>query len=330
MAKSALIIGGSGQIGRATAAALAGQGWQVTATHRDGPAPSMTDLAWLVFDRDEPGALARLTARGFDAVIDTVAFDDRHAGQLLEIQDDVGAFVVVSSASVYCDDRGRSLDEARGGGFPYLPEPIAETQATVTPGPETYSTRKVALEQALLQGARRPVVILRPCAIHGPGSRAPREWFFVKRILDGRTIAPLAFNGESRFHTSATANIAALVGVALRDPATAVLNAADPEALSARAIGEAISALYGGALKIAPFEGPPVDGVGSHPWCTPRPFVLDMTAAAALGYQPITDYLGAVGASARGAEASAAAGVAFAPYLATMFDYAGEDIFLSR
>ena len=110
----------------------------------------------------------------------------------MDLQTDVGTLIVISSASVYRDAEGRSLDEAASGGFPDLPVPIGEDQPTVSPGPQTYSTRKAALEQALLENSRRPVTILRPCAIHGEGSRHPREWWFVKRILDGRREVPLA------------------------------------------------------------------------------------------------------------------------------------------
>ena len=44
-------------------------------------------------------------------------------------------FVVISSSSVYRDEKGRTLDEAEKNGFPDLPEPIQETQPTVAPGP---------------------------------------------------------------------------------------------------------------------------------------------------------------------------------------------------
>jgi nucleoside-diphosphate-sugar epimerase len=141
-----------------------------------------------------------------------------------------GAFVVISSASIYRDVTGRTLDEARQNGFPDMPNPIPETQPTVDPGPTTYSTRKVALERRLLDHATVPVTILRPCAIHGPGSPLPREWWFVKRILDGREKVPLAYRGTSRFHTSSVINIAALVRTVLEVPGSRVLNIGDPDA----------------------------------------------------------------------------------------------------
>jgi nucleoside-diphosphate-sugar epimerase len=108
---------------------------------------------------------------------------DRQCGGCLNVQDSIGALVVVVSSSVYRDNEGRTLDEAAQNGFPEFPDPIAETHPTVTPGDATYSTRKVALEHLLLDEATIPVTVLRPAAIHGPGSIHPREWWFVKRRL---------------------------------------------------------------------------------------------------------------------------------------------------
>ncbi len=329
MAQTALIIGGSGQIGQAVAARLLAEGWNVRVGQRhpaDVPAGLISAGAQVIpLDRSQPDALGLAVAGGVDAVIDTVAYDGDHAAQLLRIQSNVGSLVVISSASVYADDKGRSLDEATSVGFPCFPDLIGEGQVTVPPGPLSYSTRKVALEQALLQAADVPVCILRPCAIYGPGSRGPREWWFVKRIRDGRPVIPLAFDGASRFHTSATVNIAALVEMVLRAPKTQILNIGDPMPLTAAQIGAAIATVYDYQGEIRTFPGPPRNGVGSHPWCLPRPIVVDMRAATALGYRPVATYRQAVGAACRSVEASRAKGLSFAPYLEAMFDYAAED-----
>ncbi|HEY1928567.1 MAG TPA: NAD-dependent epimerase/dehydratase family protein [Caulobacteraceae bacterium] len=329
MARTALIVGGSGQIGRAAARRLVDDGWRVVLAQRR-PVEAPPGCEALRLDRDESGALARAVGRGFDAVIDTVAFDESHARQLLEVEQDVGTLIVVSSASVYQDPRGRSLDEARETGFPVFPEPIREDHPTVEPGPQTYSTRKVALERTLIDGARCPVTILRPGAIHGPHSTHPREWFFVKRILDGRRRVPLAWSGRNRFHTSAAANIAALVSAVVAKPATRILHAADPEVLMAREIGAAIAQAMDAELELVPFEGPPRGGVGAHPWGVASPIVLDMSRAASLGYRPVGGYQDLVGEACRSAEVAAHAGTAFVPYLLSLFDYAAEDAWLSQ
>jgi nucleoside-diphosphate-sugar epimerase len=240
--------------------------------------------------------------------------------------------VVISSASVYRDATGRTLDESRANGFPELPEPIPETHPTVDPGPATYSTHKVALERRLLDHAHVPVTVLRPCAIHGPGSIHPREWWFIKRMLDGRRAIPLAYKGESRFHTSSVLNIAALVQTVMERPGTRVLNAADPGALSVAEIGAAISAhlAYAGTLVPIVTDGYPAP-VGATPWSVPRPFILDTQAALALGYEPEVSYEQAVGATCDWI-VQAAAGrdwhevfPVLSSYPRDLFDYAAED-----
>lgn len=332
MARRALIVGGSGQIGRAVCRRLVGDGWSVTAAQKRPervPAELTADgVMTIALDREAPGALAKAVGGGFDAVIDTVAYDEGHARQLLAIESDVGALVVISSGSVCCDEAGRTLDEAATHGFPDFPVPIPEDQPMVAPGPATYSTRKAALETALLQGSRRPVTILRPFAIHGEGSDHVREGWFVRRILDGRRRIPLAYAGGSRFHTTATANLAELVSVALDQPATRVLNAADPQALNVLQIGQVIAHHFGADVEFVTFDGPPRGGVGATPWSVPAPIVADLSRAEALGYRPVGAYEQTVAAACRAAEAMVAAGEPFIPYIEAMFDYAAEDRFL--
>jgi nucleoside-diphosphate-sugar epimerase len=324
-----LILGG-GQIGRASALAFRDEGWRVTlAQRRPGAEAVLAGVDRLAMDRDRPGATAKALGSGVDLLIDTIAYDETHAGDLLGVRDRVGALAVISSASVYRDAEGRTLDEAARTGFPHLPTPIEERQPTVAPGPGTYSTRKVALEAALLENEPPPLAILRPGAVHGPGSRHPREWFFIKRLRDGRREVPLAFDGASRFHTTAAANIAAFLLVWAAAPRTGVFNIADPEALSVRSIGEAIGRVHDYEWRFHPFEGAPVRKVGAHPWCVARPVILSTAKAAALGYRPAVAYADALAQTCRSAEAMAAAGVPFPPYLAELFDYRAEDAWLA-
>lgn len=289
MPRTLVVIGGAGQIGRQVAKTFLEAGWRVTMVRRGAgealpPHPLLTTI---VGDRDDPATLDRAVGTGVDAVIDVVAVTREHARQLLAVQSRVGVFAVVSSAGVYCDDAGRTLGEP---GFSGLPVPVRETHPAVSPGTHGYAARKAAVEQTLLQEMTAPVTIVRPAAVYGPGSSLPREWWVLKRLLDGRKVIPLAFAGESRFHTSATANLAALLRAAVERPGTRILNAVDPSAPTAVEIGEAIAAAAGFAPRFLRLPGPPVDGVGASPWSLAHPFVLDMSAAGALGYQPATTY----------------------------------------
>ena len=336
MPRHAFILGGTGQIGLAVGAALIAAGWRITIAHR-GRRPVPQGLAKcgaqiVTLDRDTPGALAEALTDGADALIDVTAFGHQHARQLLEVQRGIGALVVVSSASVYRDAAGRTLDEATQNGFPHFPEPITEAQPTVKPGDATYSTRKVALEQVLMDEATVPVIVLRPGAIHGPGSIHPREWWVVKRILDGRKAIPLARGGGDRFHTTCTLNIAAATRAALETPSSRILNIADPTALNVTEITAAIAAhlCYDGEIvKLA--HGATPAHVGRTPWSTPRPIVLDTAAALAMGYAPVTTYAAAVGATCDDLVARSEGKdwrtvfPALAAYPFAQFDYEAED-----
>jgi nucleoside-diphosphate-sugar epimerase len=338
MGRHAFIIGGTGQLGSAIAAELIAHGWTVTLSHR-GERPIPAQLAAsaarpVTLDREDSNALMSALRMGADAVIDTVAYTSLHADQLLAIQSSVGAFIVISSASVYRDAVGRTLDEAYSDGFPELPEPITEAQPTVEPSPETYSTRKVALERRLLDNAKRPVTILRPCAIHGPYSVHPREWWFVKRMRDGRKVIPLAYGGRSRFHTSAAVNVAALTRTALENPGARILNAADPSAPTVTEIGRAIAKhldYHGTFLPVDDDSYPPT--IGANPWSVPRPFVVDTSAAAALGYVPRGAYADTIGPACDWLVRVAPtdwrkAFPVLANYAVDHFDYEAEDAYL--
>jgi nucleoside-diphosphate-sugar epimerase len=261
---------------------------------RGSPAPpGLEDVPLVHLDRAEKGAL--LPANGFDLLVDVVPFELAHAEQLLEL--DVGGIVAISSASVYADDQGRTLDEAEAADdFPEFPGPIPETQPTVAPGDATYSTKKAALEQRLLENGRIPATIVRPCAIYGPGDLMAREWFFVKRALDGRPYVVLTMRGANLFHTTASANIGELVRLIAAKRATGVFNCGDPDPPTVLEMSRRISAAVGHEWTEVLLPRPEGRGtVGNTPWSAPKPFVVDMSAAASeLGYEPVTTWNDAI------------------------------------
>ena len=296
MAKTAFLLGGSGQTGRALAPRLVDRGWNVTVASR-GERPvsdELRDQARIVqLDREDDEALRSALGDGMDVLVDFVAFGASHAKQLLAHAGSIGSLIVLSSSSVYADEKGRTLDEATGpADFPELPVPISERQRTVEPSDATYSTKKVAIERRLLAQDHVPATIVRPGAIHGPGGILAREWYFVKRALDGRKYIPLADRGAGRFQTTSTKNLAELLLLAAERPGTRVLNCGDPDPLTvleiARAVAEAMEVDWAEVL----LANPAADGeIGMTPWSVPRPFALDMTEAeVVLGYRPVTTY----------------------------------------
>jgi nucleoside-diphosphate-sugar epimerase len=336
MTRRAFVVGGTGQIGHAVARRLLRAGWEVDLAGRtDRPVPEGARLVRV--DRDLT-PLVDVVGEA-DVVVDAIAYERAHAEQLLALTGRVGSVVVVSSASVYADAAGRTLDEATGpADFPDLPGPTRERQRTVASGDGTYSTKKVAVERALLDGDALRATVIRPCAVHGPHSALPRELYFVKRILDGRRFVPLAYGGASRFHTTSVDNLAELVWLCAERPGRRVLNCGDPDPPRVLDIARTIAAIFEHEWVEVLLPGPPAPGrVGATPWSVPKPFVVDTTAAEIdLAYRPVTTYERAVRATCEWlVEATRERdwrdvlpdwAVA---YLADRFDYAAEDEYLA-
>lgn len=315
-------IVGAGQIGYAAAQAFARAGWRVEVRARHRPAWSVDGMDFRAYVK------GTTIAPRADVVLDTIAFDAEDAGRY--DPDRVGRIIVISSASVYRDAAGRTLDEAAANGFPDFPRPIAENQATVSPGPATYSTRKIAMEAATRGRFDDKAVILRPCAIHGAWTRHPREWWFVKRLLDGRTAIPLAYNGTNRFQTTSASMIAEAACAIAQMDVGGTFNVADEDSPTVAQIGHVIAAALGRACDFVPLPGDPLGSVGRTPWSIPAPMVLDTGAVRrSLSLEP-GRYADRIPAAVAWLERQApknwrAAFPQLAAYPFDLFDYAAED-----
>ena len=333
--RTAFLLGGTGQIGRAAGRRLVEHDWSVTVGSRSGSLPDgLAELGSKAMrvDRTMPGELESAVGDGVDLLVDVVAFTRAHAEQVNGLAGRVGSVVAISSASVYADEAGLTLDEATSvETFPRLPVPIAESQRTVEPSDATYSTEKRALELALLDGPLDATVV-RPCAIHGPGSELPRELYFVKRVLDGRRAVVLVSNGASRFHTTSVDNLAELIRLAAERPASRVLNCGDPEPPSVLEIGRAVGEAMGHVFEEVLVPEPAYERRElSNPWAVPVPLVVDMSAAERdIGYRPVTTYAEAVRATCAWLAEEAPRRDWTGTYLGKYFDYAAEDVLLQR
>jgi nucleoside-diphosphate-sugar epimerase len=352
----AVIVGGTGAIGRAAARRLLARGWSVELTGRD-PARMPRDITaaggrFIAADTRGAVRLRAAFGDGADLLVDCVCFTAEDAAGLLLLARDTASTVLISSKAVYVDGAGHHSNSPVD---PDFGSPVREDQPTVAPGygdyrsPEGYPAGKVAAEQVLLDSGV-PVTVLRPSKIHGPGSRQPREWVFVKRVLDRRPVLFLAHRGAGVDHPTAAANIAALIELAAARPGPRVLNAADPDAPSALEISRVVArhlghtwdevllddqqAAPGQLIRGQPAPGQPA--LGRHPWDRRHPFVLDMTAAARLGYTPAGDYAATVTAAVdwlvAAAQGGEDAGLVPGPgdgYFAPLLDYRGEDNWLA-
>ena len=242
------MLGGTGQVGSAAALRLACAGWDVTSSGR-AAARFPQDLRdagvrFVQSDRYAAEDLRQLLHEGADVVVDCVGYTAEHVRMLLPAQQSIGSLVFISSKAVYVDDHGRHSNSAEP---PEFAAAVTEEQPTMTPSdidynsPAGYGANKVAAEHVLLDSGMA-VSVLRPSRIHGIGGTRPREWVFVKRVLDGRRYLLLARGGRGINHPTAALNLAALVEFCAARPGTRILNSADPDAPDGLAISRAIAA----------------------------------------------------------------------------------------
>ncbi|HEU4682679.1 MAG TPA: SDR family oxidoreductase, partial [Gemmatimonadales bacterium] len=288
-------------------------------------------------ERDQPDQLLGAIGAGADLLVDCICYTATDARRLLPLMSEARSTVMISSKAVYVDDHG---NHSNSESAPRFDRPIPETQPTMAPGEGDHTTRegygagKVAAEQVLLDSGL-PVSVLRPSKIHGVGASRPREWVFVKRVLDGRPAVFLANRGAGVDHTTAAVNIAALIETVAVFPGRRIMNIADPDAPSALLIARTIARQLDHAWKEVLLDNESGD-LGRTPWDSPYPIVLDMTAAAELGYQPVGDYAATVAAEVDWLVDAARAGngvekLTFIndPFFEPLLEYAAEDRYLA-
>jgi nucleoside-diphosphate-sugar epimerase len=331
----AIVLGINGLTGRAIAGELAGAGWEVVGTGRDAarfPADLRSrGVGFRRSDRHDPAQLAPVLDSGADVVVDCVCYTAAHARELLRGRGSFGSAVVLSSKAVYVDDRGR---HSNSDDPPRFAGPVTEDQPVLAPDHSGdypsragYGANKVAAERTLLDSGA-PVSILRASRVHGPGAVPPREWFVVRRLLDGRRRIPLAHGGRTGNHPTAAANLARLVRVCAERPGRRVLNAADPGTPTASDVVRAVAAACGLPCEPVGLCAAAPRAHGWTPWSTWPPFFLDTSAATRLGYTPAGGYPDTVTAAVRGLLAAPAGQRRrwdALPYFRDRFDYAVDD-----
>ncbi|WP_287930754.1 NAD-dependent epimerase/dehydratase family protein [Arthrobacter sp.] len=286
----AILLGGTGAIGGATALLLAKSGWTVEVTGRDQSRMpqelSDLDVRFHQVDRSDTRGVEHLVGDGSDLLVDLLAYSAPHVRALLPAMTSTDNFVLISGRAVYVDDFGRHVN---GDEPPRFTAPIREDGPTLPPASddvnpfsrEGYAPGKVAAEQVALDSGL-PVTVLRPSKVHGQWARNARTSSIVDWMLGGNQSIGLA-RADTIDHLTAASNAAALIKTVAQRPGRRILNAADPDTPTAEEIVGAIAAHLAWEGQITRVEGDP--DRGSHPWLTPM--VLDSTSALELGYQPV-------------------------------------------
>ncbi|NLG23592.1 MAG: reductase [Actinomycetales bacterium] len=289
MPDTALLLGGTGSLQR-TAELLATHGWQVTVTGRDATAAPQDwasyGIRMVVADRTDEQATATLVGGGFDLLVDGQCYTPERARELARWSRGCGSTVVLSAKAVYVDGLGRHLNSPHK---PVWDGPVGEDRPTMGYAGEAYRSaegygaNKAEAERVLRAEGER-VSVLRPSKIHGAGTRQPRLWGVLARVLAGRTRMAVR-RGDLVESTTSTEAVARAVLACAQSPAARVLNVADGDPRPARDLLAETIALAGGTVELVDVDGCECpEEVGRLPWTLDM--VLDTSAARALGVTP--------------------------------------------
>ena len=196
----ALVIGGTGFIGRFVVDQLLRLGHEVAVVHRGSHPHALPGVTQITAKRDRlADAAPQLRAFAPEAVVDMILSSGRQAEMLLDIfRGHAERIVAISSMDVY-----RACGVLHGT-EPGPLEPLPLTEASpVRTRLQTYPPAQVAMlqqvfgwlddeydkipvERAILRDSHSRGTVLRLPMVYGPGDPLRRFYPVVKRIVDGR------------------------------------------------------------------------------------------------------------------------------------------------
>lgn len=189
----AALTGGTGFLGRHVAAALEGAGWRLRLLVRDPASISTEEAQTVRGSLSDTGALDALVD-GADAVI--------HLAGLVRARSRAEFMAVNREGTA-------ALAVARRARAPGSRLVVVSSMAAREPGLSDYAASKAAGEAALPPGE---AVVLRPCAVYGPGDRATLSVFRLARW----PVHPMPNGPAARVSLVHAADVAAAVVSALR------------------------------------------------------------------------------------------------------------------
>src|SRR3990172_6238368 len=305
-----LVIGGTGRIGPYVLRELLSRSHAVTIVHRgQHPLPLGLDVREVLVDRRDAVRFVDLMRQERPDVV-----VDLFPGRAEDTQAVVEAFrgrirtsVHVSAFDVYeqyiaVDVFGAwAPDKYYRHQLAARPIPIREEAPLRAqhfyPHPQVVAGfDKVFVERAISEASARgdfPATILRLAAIYGPAGYSRddprlREWYIVKRALDGRSRIAIPDGGRGIHHRVHYANAAHAVVLAVESPRAVgqAFNVGDTELLTVRQLVDRVAAHIGHTWEVV--SVPRASMRGWYTLDADPPLILDLTKIRLLlGYQDV-------------------------------------------
>lgn len=297
-----LIIGGTRRCGPYLVRELLKKGHSVVCYHRGQHKISLLEGAEHIYGdrRDYLQFRKQMNEVNADVVIDMIAGDDKDVQAVVEaFRKRIRQYICISSFEVY-----QAFAAAWDHALSYQPVPIPEEapkRRKLHLYGEEIRYEKLLVEKEAMKahtGGDFAVTILRWPALYGPRDTTPREWYYVKQILDGRRKIAVPNGGQALFSRGYFENMAHSVLLAMEKERACgeIYNAADTEALSVKQIVAMVAEIMGHEWEIisVPRETmPPAPQSRALP-CSCDPYdiephlLLDLTKIRSeLGYDDI-------------------------------------------
>ena len=277
-----LVIGGSYFLGRifCTLASRSGE-FDLTLVNRGRyPMTHLPGLREFHCDRHDPLGLSQLPGEEYDAVVDLCAYAPGDIASLLDsLPGRAKRYILVSTADVYARSGGAKDEDS-----PLMAEPGSGAAAE-------YTWHKRLLEKELAEeGALRGLetALLRPAFIYGPYNYAPRESWYIEKIVKGQPL-PVPTDAAGRFQLVYVKDAAEAIMACVRQEAAAqqAFNLAAPEILD---YGSFIKTLR--AVSDRPFTTAEITVGDSFREGVPLPFPLTEEESELFSGEKITRLLG--------------------------------------
>ncbi|MCB2064047.1 MAG: NAD-dependent epimerase/dehydratase family protein [Novosphingobium sp.] len=234
MARTALVIGGSGPTGPHIVEGLRERGYRVSVLNRGvHPYPFPDDVERLVGDPHFAEPLeAALNGRNFDVTVATYG-RLRVTSQVMKGR--TGHFIAVGGTVAY-----RGFVDPRENFPTGMLVPVPEHAPLAGEGDHEFE-RQVARAEAALFDAQPGATLFRYPYVYGPRQVTPREWSLVRRVLDGRRAIVVMHGGMTLFSHIYSENAAHALLLAVDRPEVAAgkaYNCADDQQVDQRQLIE--------------------------------------------------------------------------------------------
>ncbi|TDV56375.1 NAD-dependent epimerase/dehydratase family protein [Actinophytocola oryzae] len=296
-----LVVGGTGPTGYAIVRRLVAEGDKVTILHTGAHEVDFgTGGEDVEHVHTDPTSLAELKSalhgRSFDSAVSTSG-RLRHVVTVLSGR--IGRLVAVTGLPGYTAWKVPVGD-------PGQPMPLREDAKPPRPLGDLPGDRLSAgvqrgealVAEAEARGAFT-AAILRYTMVYGPYAYVPFEWYFVRRVLDGRRELALEGDGLMLPQRGYAENLAEAVLLTLTHPGAAghTFNVGDEHVLSVAAIAATVAEALGHEFDVVPV--PLAASPCGNPFALRQHTMFDLGALRALGYRDVVDVREATRRTAR-------------------------------